>query len=100
MNVFISQPMRGKTDDEIMAARGKAIDEVTALYADKGPVEILDSWFSDFDGNAVQFLGRSISLLGEADLAVFLPGWNKARGCRIEELVANTYDIECLYPSD
>ena len=94
MKVFISQPMRGLSDEEIKNNRERAILEIKSKYDN---VEILDSFFGDYNGNAVQFLGKSILLLGEADLAVFLPGWSQARGCRMEEMVANTYEIKCLF---
>ena len=94
MKVFLSQPMNGKTDEEIKEARSNAINTVCRAYPS---VEVLDTFFEDYDGNAVQFLGKSIMKLGEADLAVFLPGWDKARGCRNEQRIAVDYEIKCLY---
>ena len=96
MKIFISQPMKDKTYEQILAERNIAISRIEQLYPGS-PLEIIDSFFCDYDGNAVQFLGKSIMKLGEADLVVFLSGWNKAKGCRIEEEVANVYGIECLY---
>lgn len=94
MKVFISQPMAKRSQGQITQERQIVIDELRAQ--NKG-VEILDTYFTDFDGNAVQFLGKSIMMLGEADIAVFLPGWAEARGCRIEEAIAQAYNIKRVY---
>jgi hypothetical protein len=94
--VFISQPMASKSDDEILSERNKAIKKVKSSYPNDN-IEILDSFFGDYNGNAVQFLGKSILLLGEADLIVLISGWSEARGCVIEEAVAKAYNIECMY---
>ena len=96
MKVFISQPMNGKTDEEIRTEREVAIAKVKSAQPDS-PVEILDTFFTDYNGNAVQFLGKSIMKLGEADVAVFAPGWEDARGCRNEQRIAVDYGITCLY---
>ena len=41
--LFISQPMRGKTDEEILAVRKKAIESAEKLVGE--PVEVIDSFF-------------------------------------------------------
>ena len=42
--IFISQPMRGKTDEEILVAREKAIAKAKELVGE--PIEVIDSFFS------------------------------------------------------
>ena len=44
--LFISQPMCGRTDEEIIEERRLAIKEVEALL--KEPVEELETFFDDF----------------------------------------------------
>jgi len=39
--LFISQPMRGKTDEEIKAERAKAVEAASELVGE--PVEVIDS---------------------------------------------------------
>jgi hypothetical protein len=90
--VFISQPMRGKSDEEILTER-KKLEELAARSAQGEDITILDSFFKDFDGNALAFLGKSISLLSEADIAVFGRGWEDARGCKIEHKCCKDYGI-------
>lgn len=93
MKIFISQPMRGKTEDEILTERIRMIRQAKEKY---GSVEVLDSYFGDYNGNALGFLGKSIELLGEADAAVFAPGWKDFRGCRMEYQCCCEYDVPIL----
>lgn len=97
MKVFISQPMRGKTDEEILREREDAIVRIHEEYPNER-IEIIDSFLVDEHKklNAVQCLGQSIELLGEADLVVFLEGWKNARGCTIENIIANEYGIKWM----
>lgn len=89
--LFISQPMRGKTDAEIFAERANAIQSVKDALGEE--VQVIDSWLGDFDGKALEFLGKSILLLAQADFAYFAPGWDKARGCVIEHQCAVSYGV-------
>lgn len=43
------------------------------------------------------FLAKSIELLDKADAVVFMPGWQQARGCRIEETCAKEYGKFLMY---
>lgn len=92
MKVFISQPMRGLSDEEIKATREKIISGL------EGDVEIIDSFFEDAPAQAMPlwYLGESIKLLGTADIAIFAKGWKDARGCRIEHACAEEYGIKTI----
>ena len=92
--LFISQPMKGKSDEDILKERNKAIAEAERLCGDV--VEVLDSFFQGAPANAnpLWFLGKSLELLAQADVAYFAPGWADARGCRIEHLCAVEYGID------
>lgn len=91
--LFVSQPMRGKTDDEIKAERAKAIQKAEEIVG--GPIELIDSFFEKALVNAkpLWFLVKSLELLLDADIAYFAPGWEEARGCRIEHTSAIQYGI-------
>ncbi|MEI3521064.1 MAG: hypothetical protein V8Q40_08400 [Anaerosacchariphilus sp.] len=92
--LFISQPMRGKTDEEILAVREKAIKAAEKLIGE--PVEVIDSFFQSapVDAKPLWFLGKSLELLSTADVAYFAPGWNDFRGCKIEHTCAVEYNID------
>ena len=92
--LFISQPMKGKTDEEILAVREKAIKAAEKLIGE--PVEVIDSFFrsAPVDAKPLWFLGKSLELLSTADVAYFAPGWNDFRGCKIEHTCAVEYNID------
>ena len=91
--LFISQPMRGKTNEEITAAREKAIASAERELGEK--VEVIDSFFKNapVDANPLWYLAKSLELLSTADVAYFVKGWEDARGCRIENTCAIEYGI-------
>lgn len=94
--LFVSQPMRGKTDEEILREREKAIASAERELGEK--VEVIDSFFQDAPAEAkpLWFLGKSLELLSTADVVYFAPGWESARGCRIENTCAIEYGITVI----
>lgn len=92
--LFISQPMRGKSDEEILKEREKAIKAAQELVGE--PVDVIDSFFQSApaDARPLWFLGKSLELLSTADVAYFSDGWRDARGCRIEHECAVEYGID------
>lgn len=95
MKVMISQPMRGKTNEQIKKERESLVKEIEA----NGDI-VLDTIFEEAPKNideAVWFLAKSIEYLANADKVIFMPGWNKARGCKIEHEVAVEYGKEVIY---
>ena len=94
--LFISQPMKGKSDEEILIERKRAIKTAEELLGE--PVEIIDSFFQNApaDARPLWFLGKSLELLSTADVAYFAPGWKEAGGCKIEHECANQYGITMI----
>lgn len=91
--VFISQPMNGKTSGEIATDRADAMEMALELCGD---VEIINSVFTDTvdaKNEPLYNLGRSLMLMAEADVVIFCPGWERARGCRIEHDAALMYGV-------
>lgn len=90
MKIMISQPMRGKTEEQIKAEREELVEKlmkeghevVNSIFTDKPPINC---------DKAVWFLGRSIELMSKVDGLVCMQGWEDARGCRIEEQCAREY---------
>ena len=93
MKLFISQPMNGKTDEEILAVRAKAIEAAEEAVGEK--VEVIDSFFqgAPVDANPLWYLAKSLELLSTADVAYFAKDWEQYRGCRIENTCAIEYGI-------
>ena len=96
MKLFISQPMRGKTNEEILAVRAKAIESAERNLGEK--VEVIDSFFQNapVDAKPLWYLAKSLELLSTADVAYFAKGWEEARGCRIENTCAIEYGIDVI----
>lgn len=95
--LFISQPMNGKSNEEILAVREQAIKDATKMIS--GKVEVIDSFFQNApaDAKPLWYLGESLKLLSTADVAYFAKGWDKARGCSIEHECAEEYGISRIY---
>lgn len=101
MKVFISQAMRGLTDEEILKTREEAIELVkTTIGLSSGDtIEIIDSFFQSAPAEAkpLWFLGKSLELLSTADVCLFVGDWENARGCRIEHECCVQYGISRIY---
>ena len=101
--LFISQPMRGKTDEEILREREEAIRKAKLVLEEfnkeETEVEVIDSFFQNApaDVRPLWFLGKSLELLSTADIAVFVPGWENYRGCKIEHECCLQYDITVIH---
>ena len=97
MNVFISQPMRDKTNEQIKAERKRAIESIAAKYPDE-EIEIIDSFFENapHDAKPLWFLGKSIELMSTADIAYFVGEWRKYRGCKAENYLAKEYGVDVI----
>lgn len=91
--LFISQPMKGKTDEEILAERRKAVRSAERVLGET--VEVIDSFFQSAPVGAkpLWFIGKSLEFLSDADIAYFAKDWQKARGCKIEHERAVEYGI-------
>ena len=101
--IFISQPMNGKTTEEIEEERNYTIGTLRSRFARKNEcIEIIDSFFKNapHDAKPLWYLGESIKLMSEADVVVFCNGWLTARGCQIEHDCALEYGIDTMYEED
>ena len=92
MKIFISQPMRDKTDEQIKSERESVKKLLSMQY---GEVEIIDSFFESapHDAKPLWFLGKSLELLSSADIAYFCADWENYRGCKMEHDACIEYGI-------
>ena len=95
---FISQPMKGKTEERIREERQKLVEDLMEMG-----YEVVDSVFSDFSLDneeyrsvPLAYLARSLSLLAKCDGVAFASGWANARGCRFEHECAKAYGIPII----
>ena len=101
---MISQPMAGKTDEEIVATRERAIQ----VLQDRGyrVVNTLftDEWYSTeaMEDRGVEqiplcFLAKSLENMSLCHAVYFCKDWKHYRGCRIEHEAATAYGLEIIY---
>lgn len=88
MKIMISQPMNGKTEKQIKDERKYLAQEL-----EEQGHEVIDTIIKDFDDEVspILYLAKSIDFLDKADAIIFMKGWESARGCIIEHLVAEKY---------
>lgn len=97
MKIFISQPMRGKTDAEILAERERAIKAAKAKWGDD--VEVLESFFQDAPAEAkpLWFWDESLKVMADADAVIVCKGWSEAIGCKVEITTADAYKLPVFF---
>lgn len=96
IKVMISQPMKGKTNEQIREERQELVRRL-----EEDGMEVIDTIISenppkDMD-EAIFYLSKSIEFIGRVDKVIFMKGWEKARGCKIEHQVAIEYGKEVIY---
>ena len=94
--LFISQPMRDKTDKQIKDERAIAVKKAVEYLGED--VEVIVSFFESapHDAKPLWFLGKSLELLSTADVAYFVGDWKKYRGCKLEHMSAVEYGIKTI----
>lgn len=99
MKVFISQPMAGLSDEEILKKREFNINMIKMQLPEYANVEFIDSFTKpeDIVENRVKMLGHSIMMLADADVCIFLPGWMDSPGCLTEFDVCKRYNIKSVF---
>lgn len=83
--------MNGKSTEQIEAERKQLVEDlerkgdtvINTIFAEESP--------KDCD-TALYYLSKSIEAIGKVDGIVFMPGWENARGCKIEYQVAKEYE--------
>ena len=96
VKVFISQPMSGRTVQEIKDERANTLAEFSHFTKFKDAILIeIDSFHENAlnNSNPITELGKCISLMTNADFVIFCKGWDKSKGCRVEFEVAKQYGI-------
>lgn len=94
--LFVSVPMKGRTEEEIKASIQK-MKKIAEIYEGE-ELELIDSYIEDDppkdSKEAVWYLGESLKKLAQADVFIGINDawdWN---GCYIENDVASRYGIK------
>lgn len=96
IKVFVSQPMRDQSKEaiekNILLARRYAEDTT------RKRVHIMETYSPVYaKAHPITGLAHALEMLSKADLCIFMPGWDSARGCVIEHETAVTYGIPVAY---
>jgi len=109
--VFVSVPMKGRTDALIEKAiqiakvqylhiKNISADDVEFIDGYHGVYQRLDAedrkFVDKLKHTALFYLGHAIELMSGADEIIFSHGWKYARGCRIERQIAIEYGIPMI----
>lgn len=104
MKAMLSQPMAGKSEEEIVATRERAVKVLESKGYEIVNTLFTDEWYSQENmkkRGVVQiplcFLAKSLENMSLCHAAYFCKGWEKARGCRIEHEAAKEYGLTIIY---
>lgn len=104
MKAMLSQPMAGRSDQEIIETRERAIAALKEMGYEIVNTLFTDEWYSDKamqERGVVQiplcFLAKSLENMSLCHAAYFCKGWETARGCRIEHEAAKSYGLTIIY---
>lgn len=107
MKAMLSQPMAGKSESEIIAAREKAIAVLESAGYEIVNTLFTDEWYSEASmqergvvNRPLCFLAKSLENMSLCHAAYFCKGWENARGCRIEHEAAKAYGLEIIYEEE
>lgn len=88
---MISQPMNGKTNEEVREERKTLVNKLTEQGYEVVDTVISENAPKNCD-EAIYYLSKSIEFISKVDAVIFMNGWEKARGCKIEYEVAKNYN--------
>ena len=110
-NIFISQPMTGKSEEEILATRQKEIEKIHQFFdADGVEINIIASYIDDATRKHFKehvsddinwdifWLSQSLERLAMADTIWLCEGWEYSKGCNVELEWAIQYGLDIVYP--
>ena len=104
MKAMLSQPMAGKTEEEIIETRENAIKELKVRGYEVVNTLFTDEYYSQKamkERGVVQiplcYLAKSLENMSLCHAAYFCKGWENARGCKIEHDAAIAYGLRIIY---
>lgn len=100
LNVFLSMRTKGLNFMEALAKRDCIMSDFLRQYDKyKDDIIFIDSLNEDYvegESNPIEFLGKSIITMKDADIALIPVDYKKSHGCKCEYTVAFEYGIPII----
>lgn len=107
MNIYIATPVNGRPEPTLEEKRQKAHNRICnirkQLHRNFPNAEFhssFDDAISPINKNYYEhfmtesdIMGKCVALVMKCDMIVLDYGWNKSRGCRLEKVTAEIYDV-------
>ena len=100
MNVFISQPMVGLTNDELKKYRSKVLNMIQRRYPTEKIRFITNPLIANLphdDNSIVWYLGKSLECIASANLVFFSKDWESDYICSFELTICRYYNIPIIF---
>ena len=104
---MISQPMAGKTEEEIVSDRNRAIGFLKSQGYEVVNTLFTDKWYSPESMKErgvvnvpLCFVAKSLENMCLCDTVYFVNGWQEARGCQVEHFAARSYGLSVIHEGD
>ena len=107
MKIFISQPMTGRTPEEVEETYKNAVEDIRNRIAPgASDIEFLNTrnyilprtMTRGGHNENIAMLGHAIQVMSMADAVYFCEGAEQSRGCACEHTVAKIYGIPMFRP--
>lgn len=101
---MLAQPMAGKTAQEIIVTRERAVQELI-----KRGYQVVNTLFTGecYSKETMEkqgvvqiplcFLAKSLETMSKCHAVYFCKGWEQTRGCKIEHEAAVAYGLDIIY---
>lgn len=107
LNIYVSLRCMGLTYNKMILKRDKIVEDYKAQHKNyQAEINVIDSLFPEYvpgESNPIEFLGKSIEKMKNADVVLIPVDYRKSKGCYIEEEVARIYGLPInsyLYTED
>ena len=103
MNVFISQPMVGLTNDELKKYRSKVLDMIQRRYPTERIHLITNPLIANLphdDNSIIWYLGKSLECIASANLVFFSKDWESDYICSLQHAICRYYRIPIAYEDE
>lgn len=92
--------MKNRSRDEILSKRNRIKHRLETIG-----FSVADSYIESYNGDIasnspLKALADSLKIMADCDIVMFCKGWQNARGCVVENLVANLYGLKVIYERD